>query len=227
MLHPTEGGKLLPRPPVYAGCKELLQIHFRRPDEIEVRNIPPPGDCIEIGRPLSVLHSGIGIAGGFENFHLRSAHEAGRIRSSVVVPGKMEKAVDAIKSEFCGDIVAELSGACPGNRGTDKDLSVRKCDHVGCAADVEKLAVDSGHRALPDNSAFDLVEIEKSAPKFCCDFHAQRHGIFHKQNEPGVVVADQSLPRSDDDVRHAERTIQPASRITHRGGHVEYGVKRE
>jgi len=125
---------------------------------------------------------------------LRPAHEAGGIWSNVIVPGQMEKAVDAIKGKFCGDVVAELPGARFGDRGTDKDLPVRKCDHVGCASDIEKLAVDPGHRAVPDNRAFDLPETGEWAPKFRGCLQAQRQGIFHKQYEPAVVVSDRALP---------------------------------
>ena len=144
---------------------------------------------------------------GFENSLLLLAHAPCGIRPYVIVAGQMEKPVDAIQRELGGDIMAELGGPFVCSRGADQNLPVWKRDHVGAPADTEKLAVDTGHRAMTDNHAFDVAEIEERAPESRGAFHAQRQGVFHKLNEPVVIVADQSLPRNDADVRHGESRI--------------------
>ena len=102
--------------------------------------------------------------------------------------------MDAVEREFRAHIVPELPGARDGYSGTDEDLSVREGDHVGRPVDIEKLAVDPGHRPTADNRALDPAEFKKGASKPRCDLHAHGQGCCCKQNEPAVVVADQPLP---------------------------------
>ena len=97
-------------------------------------------------------------SGGLEDCCLLPGHPAVRTRLQVIMPGEVEKAMDAIQGELGSDIVAELPGTRFRDIGTDKNLAVRKCEDVGCTPDVEKLPVEPRHRAAADHCALDVLE---------------------------------------------------------------------
>ena len=98
-----------------------------------------------------------------------------------------------VEGDFNGRRVAELARAGLRNGCADENLPVGKCDHIGRSWDAQKIAMDSGHSAWPENRDLNGIQSREGGLGFFCELDAGRQGgpgnLFHED----LVVDDGTL----------------------------------